>query len=118
MAQVGVLLDARVGHRYRGECEPIDPVAGHVPGAVSLPVAEVLADDGTFLPPAEVRRRAAAHGVHRDTPLGTMCGSGVTAAQLALALHEAGLHAIPYVGSWSEWVADPSRPVATGPQPG
>ncbi|HET7760885.1 MAG TPA: sulfurtransferase [Phycicoccus sp.] len=118
MARVGVLLDARVAERYRGEHEPIDPVAGHLPGSVNLPIAELLADDGTFLPPAEIRRRAALHGVHRDTPVGTMCGSGVTAAQLALALHEAGLHAIPYVGSWSEWVADPSRPVATGPLPG
>ena len=118
MARVGVLLDARVAERYRGEHEPIDPVAGHLPGSVNLPIAELLADDGTFLPPAEVRRRAAEHGVHRDTPIGTMCGSGVTAAQLALALHEAGLHAIPYVGSWSGWVADPSRPVATGALPG
>ncbi|HEX6917877.1 MAG TPA: rhodanese-like domain-containing protein, partial [Phycicoccus sp.] len=118
MARVGVLLDARVAERYRGEHEPIDPVAGHLPGSVNLPITELLADDGTFLPPAEVRRRAAEHGVHRDTPIGTMCGSGVTAAQLALALHEAGLHAIPYVGSWSGWVADPSRPVATGALPG
>ena len=61
---------------------------------------------------------AAAHGVHRDTPVGTTCGSGVTAAQAALALHEAGITAIPYVGSWSEWVADPARPVATGAEPG
>ncbi len=63
-----------------------------------------------------MRRRAAAVGVHRDTPVGTTCGSGVTAAQLALALHTAGIDAIPYVGSWSEWIEDPTRPVATGDQ--
>ena len=82
-------------------------------GAVNLPMAELLAPDGTFLQPDEVSRRAAAVGVHRDTPVGTSCGSGVTAAQMALALHTAGIEAIPYIGSWSEWIEDPSRPVAT-----
>ena len=118
MARGGVLLDVRAPERYRGEAEPIDPVAGHVPGAVNLPMSELLSDDGTFLGPDRLRRVAAAHGVHRDTPVGTTCGSGVTAAQMALALHEAGITAIPYVGSWSEWVTDPDRPVATGPDPG
>jgi len=117
MARAGVLLDARTPERYRGEVEPIDRVAGHVPGSVNLPVAEVLAPDGRFLPADQIRRRAAAAGVHRDTPVGTSCGSGVTAAQLALALHHAGIDAIPYVGSWSEWIEDPERPLATGPAP-
>ena len=117
MARTGILLDVRTGERYRGESEPIDRVAGHVPGAVNLPMADLLAPDGTVLPPDEVRRRAAAVGVHRDTPVGTMCGSGVTAAQMTLALASAGVEAIPYVGSWSEWIEDPSRPVATGPHP-
>lgn len=117
MARGGVLLDGRTPERYRGEKEPIDPVAGHVPGAVNLPVDELLAEDGTFLPSAELRDKASRHGIHRDTPVGTMCGSGVTAAQLALALREAGISAIPYIGSWSEWVTDPARPVATGPEP-
>ena len=117
MARQGVLLDARAAERYRGETEPIDRVAGHVPGAVNLPMTDLLAADGRFLPADEVRRRAAAAGVHRDTPVGTVCGSGVTAAQLALALHTAGIDAIPYVGSWSEWIEDPDRPVATGPTP-
>ncbi len=118
LARGGVLLDVRTAERYRGEVEPIDPVAGHVPGAVNLPVAALLQDDGTFLAPERLRAVVAACGVHRDTPVGTMCGSGVTAAQAALALHEAGIAAVPYVGSWSEWVADPARPVATGPDPG
>ena len=118
MARSGVLLDVRTAERYRGEAEPIDHTAGHVPGAVNLPMAEVMADDGTFLPADAIRRRAAAAGVHRDTPVGTQCGSGVTAAQMSLALHSAGIDSIPYVGSWSEWIEDPERPVALGPDPG
>ncbi|MGG5258617.1 sulfurtransferase [Phycicoccus avicenniae] len=118
MTRSGVLLDVRAAERYRGEVEPIDRVAGHVPGSVNLPMTELLADDGTFLPPARLRERLAAAGVHRDTPVGTSCGSGVTAAQMALALHTVRIDAIPYVGSWSEWVEDPARPVATGAEPG
>ena len=116
MARSGVLLDARTPEWFRGESEPIDRVAGRVPGSANLPMGDLLAADGTFLPPEEVRRVAAAVGVHRDTPVGTTCGSGVTAAQLALALHTAGIDAIPYIGSWSEWIEDPTRPVETGPQ--
>jgi thiosulfate/3-mercaptopyruvate sulfurtransferase len=117
LARAGVLLDVRTPERYRGESEPIDRVAGHIPGAVNLPMAEVLAQDGTFLAPEEIRRRAATVGVHRDTPVGTSCGSGVTAAQMSLALHIAGIDSIPYVGSWSEWIEQDSRPVATGADP-
>ncbi|WP_377643243.1 sulfurtransferase [Oryzobacter terrae] len=117
MARTGVLLDVRTAERYRGDEEPIDHTAGHVPGAVNLPMADVLAEDGTFLPADAIRRRAAAAGVHRDTPVGTQCGSGVTAAQMSLALAAAGIDSIPYVGSWSEWVEDPARPVALGPEP-
>jgi thiosulfate/3-mercaptopyruvate sulfurtransferase len=117
MARSGVLLDVRTPERYRGEQEPIDRVAGHVPGAVNLPMGELLAADGTFRPPDEIRARAAQVGVHRDTPVGTSCGSGVTAAQMSLALATAGIDSIPYVGSWSEWIEDPARPVATGSQP-
>ncbi len=114
MARAGVLLDVRTPERHRGEVEPIDRVAGRIPGSVNLPMSDLIADDGTFLPPARVRAVAAGVGVHRDTPVGTSCGSGVTAAQMALALHEAGIDAVPYIGSWSEWIEDPSRPVARG----
>ena len=114
LATSGVLLDARAGERYRGEVEPIDPVAGHVPGAVSAPTTENIGPDGRFRPAADLRERFAALGVGAGVPAGAYCGSGVTAAHELLAMEVAGLPAALYVGSWSEWVADPTRPVATG----
>jgi len=119
LARTGVLLDARAGARYRGETEPVDPVAGHIPGAVSAPTAENVHKDGTFLPPADLARRFAALGVGADgdPAVGAYCGSGVTAAHEVLALTLAGIPAALYTGSWSEWITDPSRPVATGPDP-
>lgn len=113
----GVLLDARAGERYRGEHEPVDPRAGHVPGARSAPTTENLADDGTFLPPAELRRRFAGLGVRPGAAVGVYCGSGVTAAHEVAALASIGVDATLYPGSWSQWSADPARPAATGPQP-
>ncbi|MCA2219864.1 sulfurtransferase [Nonomuraea aurantiaca] len=114
LATSGVLLDARAGERYRGEVEPIDPVAGHVPGAVSAPTTENIGPDGRFRPAADLRERFAALGVGEGVPAGAYCGSGVTAAHELLAMEVAGLPAALYVGSWSEWVADPARPIATG----
>ncbi|MFG2102304.1 sulfurtransferase [Micromonospora echinaurantiaca] len=114
----GVLLDVRTAPRYRGETEPIDPVAGHVPGAANLPAAEYVGPDGRFPAADALRDRFAAAGVGADRPVGAYCGSGVTAAQAVLALHLAGRpDAALYVGSWSNWVADPARPVATGATP-
>jgi thiosulfate/3-mercaptopyruvate sulfurtransferase len=107
----GTLLDARTPERFRGEVEPIDSEAGHIPGSVNLPVAEVLRSDGRFATPEAVRRVLAEHRIPDDRPVGTSCGSGVTACQLALALHEAGVGATPFIGSWSEWIRDPQRPV-------
>ncbi|MFH8348312.1 sulfurtransferase [Streptomyces sp. NPDC018045] len=118
LARRGVLLDARAGERYRGEVEPIDRVAGHIPGALSAPTAENLAADGTFLPPAELAARFTALGATADAEVGVYCGSGVSAAQEVLALTVAGVPAALYVGSWSEWSSDPARPVATGAQAG
>jgi thiosulfate/3-mercaptopyruvate sulfurtransferase len=122
LVRSGVLLDARAGERYRGETEPIDPVAGHIPGALSAPTAGNVGADGRFLPPAELRQRFARLGVplgaEPGVPAGTYCGSGVTAAHEVLALSLAGVPAALYVGSWSAWTADPGRPVATGPDPG
>ncbi|HEX5302173.1 MAG TPA: rhodanese-like domain-containing protein [Streptosporangiaceae bacterium] len=167
-ARDGLLLDARSGERYRGEAEHVDPVAGHIPGAVSAPTASNANPDGTFRDPAELASRFAALGAVPSTsspagappdapgtvpgtnpqpgapadapgtipgttpladapadargtgtppaaPVGAYCGSGVTAAHEVLALALAGIPAALYVGSWSDWITDPSRPVATGP---
>lgn len=110
------VFDARAPERYRGEVEPIDRVAGHVPGALNHPSSSVVAADGTFLPAAELRAAFAAKlgGVPPDHVI-AYCGSGVTACHVLLAMEHAGLPgARLYPGSWSEWTRDPSRPVATG----
>jgi thiosulfate/3-mercaptopyruvate sulfurtransferase len=147
LARSGVLLDARAAERYRGETEPVDPVAGHIPGALSAPTAANVTADGRFLPRGELRERFAALGIaaglaarppqHRPGApeaaalpagaagesalagdVGAYCGSGVTAAHEVLALELAGIRAALFVGSWSGWVTDPGRPVATGADPG
>ncbi len=113
IAGTGILLDARVGPRFRGETEPVDPVAGHIPGAVNLPAAELVGPDGRLRPVDELR--AVFEGAGVRGPVGAYCGSGVTAAQTMLALELAGYdEAALFVGSWSNWVADPGRPIATG----
>ncbi|MEV6838070.1 sulfurtransferase [Streptomyces sp. NPDC051133] len=117
LARTGVLLDARAGERYRGEVEPIDRVGGHIPGAVSAPTTENVGPDGRLLPAAELRDRFKALGVSGDTEVGVYCGSGVSGAHEVLALAVAGVPAALYVGSWSEWSSDPSRPVAVGADP-
>jgi thiosulfate/3-mercaptopyruvate sulfurtransferase len=156
-ARDGLLLDARAGERYRGETEPVDPVAGHIPGAVSAPTAGNANPDGTFRDPADLAARFTALGAAPRTstpaadpagppaadpagppaaapagppaaapagalstgtppavPVGAYCGSGVTAAHEVLALALAGIPAALYVGSWSDWITDPTRPIATG----
>ena len=114
LARYGMLLDARAAARYRGEVEPVDPVAGHIPGAVNAPTVANVAADGRFKSPAELRARFRSLGVGTGGPVGAYCGSGVTAAHEVLALTLAGIPAALYVGSWSEWVTDPARPVAVG----
>ena len=114
VAQHGVLLDARAPERFRGDSEPIDPVAGHIPGARNHPATLNVGPAGSFLDAATLRRRFAALGIAGSTDVGAYCGSGVTAAQEVLALELAGHRAALYPGSWSEWVIDPRRPVATG----
>jgi thiosulfate/3-mercaptopyruvate sulfurtransferase len=117
LARSGVLLDARAGERYRGEVEPIDRVGGHIPGAVSAPTTDNVAADGRFRPVEELAARFKALGVSDGSQVGVYCGSGVSAAHEVLALAVAGIPSALYVGSWSEWSADPSRPVAVGPDP-
>ena len=111
------LIDARGADRFAGENETIDPVAGHVPGALNRPFARNLDARGRFLPPAELRAQwNAVLGGNRAEDVVTMCGSGVTACHNLLALEVAGLTgARLYPGSWSEWIRDPARPVARGP---
>lgn len=118
LAMGGVLLDARAAERYRGEAEPIDPRAGHVPGAVSAPTSANLTGAGRFRPAEELATRFAVLGADGRRPVGVYCGSGVTAAHEVAALAIAGVDAALFPGSWSAWSADPDRPVATGPEPG
>lgn len=118
-ASDGPVLDARAPERYRGEDEPIDPRAGHIPGARSVPTAGNVGPDGRFLPAATLRERFAAHGIQPGTtaPVIAYCGSGVNAAHEIAALEIAGVTAALFPGSWSQWSADSARPVATGPDP-
>ncbi|WP_262851998.1 sulfurtransferase [Mumia quercus] len=109
-----VLLDARARERFRGEVEPIDPVAGHVPGARSAPTAENVDASGRWKPVAALSERFAAVGAVPGADVAVYCGSGVTAAHEVLALRMTEVDAALYAGSWSEWVSDPERPVATG----
>jgi thiosulfate/3-mercaptopyruvate sulfurtransferase len=121
LARDGVLIDARAGARYRGETEPVDPRAGHVPGAVNAPATEHLDATGRWLPPDALAARYTAVGAG-SADVGAYCGSGVTATAVVLALEYAGLRppgrpAALYAGSWSHWSADPLRPIATGTEP-
>lgn len=122
-ADDAVLLDARAGARFRGETEPVDLAAGHVPGAVSAPTLDNVAPDGRFLPGAVLAERFAKLGVvpggepGGEPRVGVYCGSGITASHEILALAVAGVDPATvalYAESWSGWVSDPARPVATG----
>ena len=111
-----LLLDARGAARYRGEVEPIDPVAGHVPGALNRPFGDNLDASGHFKPPAQLREEFASVTGNRDPrEVIHMCGSGVTAAHNLLAMEAAGLHGSRlFAPSWSGWISNPDRPVAKG----
>ncbi len=115
--QVGevTLVDARAPERFRGDVEPIDPVAGHIPGAKNVPSTSVLADDGLFMSDGEISDMLKNRGVD-VADIGAYCGSGVTASVVVAALKATGVDAALYPGSWSEWCSDPTRAVARGPQ--
>ena len=114
IARSGVLVDARAPERFRGETEPVDPVAGHIPGAINFPAQRTENPDGTLLSPGELRRRYAAAGIEPSTPVAVYCGSGVVATEGVFAMGLAGIDAALYAGSWSEWITDPNRPVEVG----
>jgi thiosulfate/3-mercaptopyruvate sulfurtransferase len=118
LAESGALIDARAAARYRGEIEPLDPVAGHIPGSLNLPITDLLTADGRFRSAAELHAAFAAIGVlaDRSTPVAGSCGSGITACQLILAAEVAGLELALYPGSYSQWCAL-GRPVAVGTEP-
>lgn len=110
----GVLLDVRAPERFRGEVEPLDPIAGHIPGAVNLPTGGHVASDGTLLDLETLKKSFADAGIGDGTAVAAYCGSGITAAHTALVLAEAGIPAKIFHGSWSQWSNTPGRPVATG----
>ena len=109
------LIDARAPERFRGDVEPVDPVAGHIPGAKNVPSTAVLAGDGTFLPDSELIQLFSGHGIEREGRIGAYCGSGVSATVTLAALAAAGCDAALFPGSWSEWISDPARAVARDP---
>ena len=111
LAERGVLIDARDPERFRGEVEPVDPVAGHIRGAVNVPTRANLREDGRFRSADELRE---VYAMAQGREVAAYCGSGVTSTHDILAMAVAGIDAVLYPGSWSEWVADPDRPVATG----
>lgn len=114
LARDGLLIDARAPERFRGEHEPVDPVAGHVPGAVNIPTARNLVAEGERTGRWRSRDELSAEyrlAIEAGTDVGVYCGSGVTAAHDVLALELVGVQAALYAGSWSEWVTDPARPV-------
>lgn len=116
-ADDALLLDARAAERYRGEVEPIDPRAGHIPGAISAPTTENVDADGRFHTPDALRSRFRMLGAEDGMSVGVYCGSGVTAAHQAVALTLAGFEPRVFPGSWSQWSNHPELPVQTGPAP-
>ena len=114
LATTGLLLDVRTPERFRGEHEPIDPVAGHIPGARNFPVSRTVDTAGRVCPASAMHDELQALGGGETLPIGAYCGSGVSAAALVLALAHARVPAALYVGSWSDWITDPDRPVARG----
>ena len=123
LAREGRLLDARAPERYRGEVEPVDPRAGHIPGALNAPFQDNTTEEGRWKSPDELAAKFRELGVDGSSDVAAYCGSGVTACSALLALEHAGLSgpgntAALYAGSWSHWSADPERPAAIGPERG
>jgi thiosulfate/3-mercaptopyruvate sulfurtransferase len=117
-ARSGVLLDARAPARYAGEVEPLDSVAGHIPGAFNAPTSMSVGSDMRLRDRDKVARGFANLGVTPGVEVAAYCGSGVTAAHTVLVLHHLGIEAALFPGSWSQWITDPERPIAVGSKPG
>ncbi|WP_243075489.1 sulfurtransferase [Microbacterium sp. SS28] len=113
----GYLIDVRAPEHYRGLTAGLDPVAGHIPGALNIPVIAHIARDGTFRPPEEIRAVLDAFGVDPERPITLYCGAGISSAHSALAYAQAGIETQIYPGSWSQWARSPRRPVAVGRTP-
>lgn len=119
LARASILIDARNAEAYLGTAKnPEDASAGHIPGALSAPTVENLTSAGTFADATTLRARFAALGIDGTRPVGVYCGGGVAASHTIAALTSIGIEAALFPGSWSAWSSDPSRPVATGAQPG
>ena len=116
LAASGVLIDVRAAERYRGEVEPVDPIAGHIPGAANLPTGAYM-DGERFRDAASLRELFRGVGIVDGAAAAAYCGSGVTAAQAVFAAELAGLRLGIYPGSWSQWTNTPGRPIATGAAP-
>ncbi|WP_137873882.1 sulfurtransferase [Rhodococcus sp. Q] len=114
LGSTGVLLDARAPERFRGEVEPVDPVAGHIPGAVNLPSTSILREDGAFADREQLAALFRARGTDGTVTAGAYCGSGVTAAVLVAAAAVADVPLALFPGSWSQWSSDSANPVETG----
>jgi thiosulfate/3-mercaptopyruvate sulfurtransferase len=114
IARIGVLVDARAPERFRGETEPVDAVAGHIPGARNIQAQRTENPDGTFLAPDALRMRYAEAGILPGQAVAVYCGSGVVATEGVFALGLAGIDAELYAGSWSEWITDPNRTIEVG----
>ena len=119
LARSGVLLDARIRPNYiGGPTSPGQPARGHVPGAISAPAHDNVTDYGNFAESDVLRAMYGALGADGSRPVGTYCGAGMSAAHSVLAMAAIGIEAAMYPGSWSQWAADPSRPVVRGASPG
>lgn len=117
MPQRGVLVEVRAPEHYRGRRVGTDPVAGHIPGAINIPAVSHIDRHGRFREPGAIRALLAAHGIAEDTRVAVYCGSGVASAHSVLAFHLAGVDALMYVGSWSQWSRTSGRPAALGAAP-
>ncbi|BDV31821.1 sulfurtransferase [Microbacterium terricola] len=117
LPQTGILVDVRAPEHYRGRTAAFDPAAGHIPGAINIPTISHIDSAGRFRTPDEIRATLAAHGIAAGVPVALYCGSGIAATHSALAFALAGVDALVFPGSWSQWSRTRGRPISTGAEP-